>query len=73
MSFEMAQSEGPYQIVGRIVGPVLTITLFAAGVAYAKDNGFEMFQTSSIVPLLSVVVSFWVSPTSRSLVIASSL
>ncbi|KAF5386722.1 hypothetical protein D9615_001835 [Tricholomella constricta] len=43
-------------IVGRIVGPVLTITLFAALIAYAKECGYRMVQTNSIVPLLSVVV-----------------
>ncbi|RDB24126.1 hypothetical protein Hypma_008782 [Hypsizygus marmoreus] len=43
-------------IVGRIVGPVLTVTLFAAAVAYAKETGYKMVQTNSIVPLLSVVV-----------------
>ena len=45
------------QVVGRIIGPVLTITIFASLVAYAKQNGYGMLQTNSIVPLLSVVVS----------------
>ncbi|KAG6891041.1 hypothetical protein C0992_010703 [Termitomyces sp. T32_za158] len=44
------------QIVGRIIGPVLTVTIFASVVAYAKQKGYEMLQTNSIVPLLSVVV-----------------
>ncbi|KAF8061518.1 Bestrophin, RFP-TM, chloride channel-domain-containing protein [Lyophyllum atratum] len=43
-------------IIGRIVGPVLTVTLFAAAVAYARHLGYQMMQTSSIFPLLSVVV-----------------
>jgi len=43
-------------IIGRIVGPVLTVTLFAAAVAYARQLGYKMMQTSSIFPLLSVVV-----------------
>ncbi|KAG6883595.1 hypothetical protein C0993_005270 [Termitomyces sp. T159_Od127] len=44
-------------IIGRIIGPVLTITIFASFVAYAKQKGYEMFQTNSIVPFLSVVVN----------------
>lgn len=42
--------------MGRIIGPVFTVTLFAAFIAYAKDAGYKMVQTNSIVPLLSVVV-----------------
>ncbi|KAG6889718.1 hypothetical protein C0995_015016 [Termitomyces sp. Mi166 len=44
------------KIIGRIVGPVLTVTIFASLVAYAKQQGYPMLQTNSIVPLLSVVV-----------------
>ncbi|KDQ33548.1 hypothetical protein PLEOSDRAFT_1110627 [Pleurotus ostreatus PC15] len=43
-------------IVGRIFGPVVTVTLFAAGVAYAWSKGKAVVLTNSIVPLLSVVV-----------------
>ncbi|KAF9533362.1 Bestrophin, RFP-TM, chloride channel-domain-containing protein [Crepidotus variabilis] len=43
-------------IIGRIIGPVLTVTLFAAGVCYASDQGYKFVLSNSIVPLLSVVV-----------------
>ncbi|KAJ7738477.1 Bestrophin, RFP-TM, chloride channel-domain-containing protein [Mycena maculata] len=43
-------------IVGRIFGPVLTVTLFATAVAYANHRGYSLSLTNSIVPLLSVVV-----------------
>ncbi|KAF6764906.1 Bestrophin, RFP-TM, chloride channel-domain-containing protein [Ephemerocybe angulata] len=43
-------------IIGRIIGPVLTVTCFAAAVAYASTKGYTVVWTNSIVPLLSVVV-----------------
>ncbi|CAK5279605.1 unnamed protein product [Mycena citricolor] len=43
-------------IISRIFGPVLTVTLFATGIAYASHHGYVLFATNSIVPLLSVVV-----------------
>lgn len=43
-------------IIPRIVGPVITVSLFAAGVAYASHRGYTVVWTNSIVPLLSVVV-----------------
>ncbi|KAG1903908.1 Bestrophin, RFP-TM, chloride channel-domain-containing protein [Suillus fuscotomentosus] len=43
-------------IIGRIIGPVLTVTIFAALVAYAWSKGKRVVLTNSVVPLLSVVV-----------------
>ncbi|OJA10404.1 hypothetical protein AZE42_03537 [Rhizopogon vesiculosus] len=43
-------------IIGRIIGPVLTVTIFAALVAYAWSKGKKVVLTNSVVPLLSVVV-----------------
>ncbi|RDX45493.1 UPF0187-domain-containing protein [Lentinus brumalis] len=43
-------------IVPRIVGPVLTVTLFATAAAYAWSKGYNISLTNSVVPLLSVVV-----------------
>ncbi|GLB35340.1 putative bestrophin, RFP-TM, chloride channel [Lyophyllum shimeji] len=43
-------------IIPKITGPVLTVTIFASGVAYMKQLGYPMLQTSSIFPILSVVV-----------------
>ncbi|KAJ7063119.1 Bestrophin, RFP-TM, chloride channel-domain-containing protein [Mycena amicta] len=43
-------------IIGRIFGPVLTVTLFATAVAYADHRGYTMSLSNSIVPMLSVVV-----------------
>ncbi|EAU88144.1 hypothetical protein CC1G_03816 [Coprinopsis cinerea okayama7 len=43
-------------IISRIVGPVTTVSLFAALVAYASHEGYTVVWTNSIVPLLSVVV-----------------
>ncbi|KAH0584291.1 hypothetical protein H2248_009837 [Termitomyces sp. 'cryptogamus'] len=43
-------------VIGRIIGPVLTVTIFASFVAYTDQQGYRMLQTNSIVPLLSVVV-----------------
>ncbi|KAF8969862.1 Bestrophin, RFP-TM, chloride channel-domain-containing protein [Flammula alnicola] len=43
-------------ILGRIIGPVLTVTLFSALVCYASTKGYKLVLINSIVPLLSVVV-----------------
>lgn len=43
-------------IIGRIFGPVLTVTIFATLVAYAWSKGKRVVLTNSVVPLLSVVV-----------------
>lgn len=45
------------QIVPSIFGPVLTVTLFAVGAAYAWSEGVNISMPNSVVPLLSVVVS----------------
>ena len=44
------------KIVPRIVGPVLTVTIFATAAAYAWSHGYDISLTNSVVPLLSVVV-----------------
>lgn len=43
-------------IIGHIIGPVLTVTVFAAIVAYLWSIGQPVLMTNSVVPLLSVVV-----------------
>ncbi|KAJ2917587.1 hypothetical protein MD484_g2775, partial [Candolleomyces efflorescens] len=43
-------------IIMRILGPVFTVTCFAAAIAYADSRGYTVVWTNSIVPLLSVVV-----------------
>ncbi|KAF8892600.1 Bestrophin, RFP-TM, chloride channel-domain-containing protein [Infundibulicybe gibba] len=43
-------------IVGRIAGPVSTVTLFAAMVTYGWSKGYHLVLTNSVVPLLAVVV-----------------
>jgi putative membrane protein len=43
--------------MGRILGPVLTVTLFSILVCYAATKGYKLVLMNSIVPLLSVVVS----------------
>ncbi|KIK31277.1 hypothetical protein PISMIDRAFT_139495 [Pisolithus microcarpus 441] len=43
-------------IITRIIGPVLTVTIFSALVAYFWSRGEKVVLTNSIVPLLSVVV-----------------
>ncbi|KAF9475056.1 hypothetical protein BDN70DRAFT_936181 [Pholiota conissans] len=43
-------------IIPRIIGPVLTVTLFSAFVCYASTKGYKLVLLNSIVPLLSVVV-----------------
>ncbi|KAJ3830040.1 Bestrophin, RFP-TM, chloride channel-domain-containing protein [Lentinula raphanica] len=45
-------------IIKRIFWPVTTNTLFAAIISYAWHNGYHFVLTNSIVPLLSVVVSY---------------
>lgn len=43
-------------IIGRIIGPVLTVTIFAVLVAYAWSKGKRVVLANTVVPLLSVVV-----------------
>ncbi|KAI0035957.1 Bestrophin, RFP-TM, chloride channel-domain-containing protein [Vararia minispora EC-137] len=43
-------------IIKRIVGPVLTVTLLSALVAYAWSKGKSVMLTNSVTPLLAVVV-----------------
>jgi len=43
-------------IMGRILGPVLTVTFFSILVCYAGTKGYKLVLMNSIVPLLSVVV-----------------
>ncbi|KAI0702319.1 Bestrophin, RFP-TM, chloride channel-domain-containing protein [Cytidiella melzeri] len=43
-------------IFPKILGPVLTVTLFATLVAYLQEKGFNVALPNSVVPLLSVVV-----------------
>ncbi|KAH7930864.1 UPF0187-domain-containing protein [Leucogyrophana mollusca] len=43
-------------IIAHIIGPVLTVTIFAALVAYAWSKGKHVVLTNSVLPLLSVVV-----------------
>ncbi|KAF5330581.1 hypothetical protein D9619_005909 [Psilocybe cf. subviscida] len=43
-------------IISRIIGPVLTVTLFTVLVCYASTKGYKLVLINSIVPLLSVVV-----------------
>ncbi|GBE82603.1 UPF0187-domain-containing protein [Sparassis crispa] len=43
-------------VVPRIVGPVLTVTVFASIVAWASARGADISLTNSVVPLLAVVV-----------------
>ncbi|KAI0713380.1 Bestrophin, RFP-TM, chloride channel-domain-containing protein [Earliella scabrosa] len=43
-------------VISRIIGPVLTVTLFASAAAYAWSRGIDISLTNSVVPLLSVVV-----------------
>jgi hypothetical protein len=49
------------QIIARIAGPVLTVTLFSVLVVYASLHGYKLILTNSIVPLLSVVVRMQVT------------
>lgn len=43
-------------IVGHIIGPVLTVTIFSAAVVYAHDKGKTVTFANSVTPLLAVVV-----------------
>ncbi|KAI0811202.1 Bestrophin, RFP-TM, chloride channel-domain-containing protein [Irpex lacteus] len=43
-------------IFPRIIGPVLTVTIFASIIAYLWDKGYNVALPNSVVPLLSVVV-----------------
>lgn len=43
--------------MGHIIGPVLTVTVFSAGVVYAYDRGKSITLANSVTPLLAVVVS----------------
>jgi hypothetical protein len=45
------------QIIRRIAGPVLTVTLFATAVAYAWHKGHDVHLTNSVIPVVAVVVS----------------
>jgi hypothetical protein len=54
------------QIIRRIFGPVLTVTMFSALVAYASHRGHEIVLTNSVVPMISVVVRFKLSLRSNS-------
>lgn len=42
--------------IPRIVGPVITVTVFAAIIAGLESKGYNVVLTNSVVPLLSVVV-----------------
>lgn len=43
-------------IIGIIVGPVLTVTIFATAVAVAYHRGYQVALTNAVTPLLGVVV-----------------
>jgi len=43
-------------VLGYVFGPVLTVTIFSAGVVYAHDKGKPVTLTNSVTPLLAVVV-----------------
>ena len=43
--------------MGHIIGPVLTVTIFSAGVVYAHNKGITVTLANSVTPLLAVVVS----------------
>jgi len=45
------------QIIKRILGPVLTITIWTTIICVLWDRGHNVSLTNSVVPLLSVVVS----------------
>jgi ion channel-forming bestrophin family protein len=44
------------KVIPRILGPVLTVTLWAALISYLAFAGYKVSLTNSVVPLLSVVV-----------------
>ncbi|KAF8522083.1 Bestrophin, RFP-TM, chloride channel-domain-containing protein [Hysterangium stoloniferum] len=43
-------------ILTRIIGPVLTVTLFATLIATVYDQGYDVTLSNSVTPLLAVVV-----------------
>ena len=43
--------------MSRIIGPVLTVTIFSAVVVYAFKQGKPVTMTNAVTPLLAVVVS----------------
>jgi len=45
-----------HSIVDRIIGPVLTVTLFSAAIVYAFKQGKPVTLTNAVTPLLAVVV-----------------
>ena len=45
------------KILPQIVGPVLTVTIFATGIATAHHHEYNVTLTNSVTPLLAVVVS----------------
>ena len=44
------------QIAVRIIGPVLTVTVFASAVAYAWYEGHDVRLSNNVSPLLAVFV-----------------
>jgi putative membrane protein len=40
------------------MGPVLTVTVFSAGVVYAHGQGKSITFANSVTPMLAVVVSY---------------
>ncbi|KAH7107424.1 UPF0187-domain-containing protein [Auriculariales sp. MPI-PUGE-AT-0066] len=43
-------------VIGRIIGPVLTVTVFATLIAHLHFKGYEVKLTNQVTPLLGVVV-----------------
>ncbi|KAG8891956.1 hypothetical protein FRB99_003217, partial [Tulasnella sp. 403] len=44
-------------VIGRIIGPVLTVTIFSTGIAAANEiYGYQLNLNNNVLPLLSVVV-----------------
>lgn len=54
------------------MGPVLTVTIFASGVAYAWYKGHNVTLSNNVSPLLAVVVRLSSLPSSDKLLIAGS-
>jgi len=50
-------AEARLQIIKRILGPVLTVTIFATIVAYAWSKGYDVHLTNTVIPVVAVVVS----------------
>ena len=44
------------QIAVHIIGPVLTVTIFASAVAFAWHKGHNVTLSNTVTPLLAVVV-----------------